>query len=79
MKAPIEEAALNSDLEYSILHPALFFQNYAMNWEHILATGVLAEPWSTDTRFSRVDYRYVAEVAAIALTGNRLLDGTFEL
>jgi uncharacterized protein YbjT (DUF2867 family) len=79
MKAPVEEAVLNSDLEYSFLHPALFFQNYAGSWERILATGVLAEPWSTDTRFSRVDYRDVAEVAAIALTGDRLLDGTFEL
>jgi len=45
----------------------------------LLASGVLAEPWSTDTRFTRVDYRDVAEVAAIALTEDRLLHGTFEL
>ena len=32
-----------------------------------------------DTRFSRVDYRDVAEAAAIALTEDRLLYGTFEL
>lgn len=42
-------------------------------------SGVLAEPWSNDTRFSRVDYRDVAEVAAIALTEERLNGGTFEL
>jgi uncharacterized protein YbjT (DUF2867 family) len=42
-------------------------------------TGVVAEPWSNDTRFSRVDYRDVAEVAAIALTEDRLLYGTLEL
>lgn len=42
-------------------------------------TGVLGEPWSNETRFSRVDYRDVAEVAAIALTEDRLLYGTFEL
>jgi nucleoside-diphosphate-sugar epimerase len=41
--------------------------------------GVLAEPWSVDTAFSRVDYRDVAEVAAMALTEDRLLYGTFEL
>jgi len=37
------------------------------------------EPWSNDTRFSRVDYRDVAEVAAIALAEDRLVYGTFEL
>lgn len=78
-KAPVEEAVLDSDLEYSFLHPALFFQNYAASWDKIVATGVLAEPWSSDTRFSRIDYRDVAEVAAIALTEDRLLYGTFEL
>lgn len=78
-KAPIEEAVLDSDLEYSFLHPSLFFQNYAATWDRIVKTGVVAEPWSNDTRFSRVDYRDVAEVAAIALTEDRLLDGTFEL
>lgn len=38
-----------------------------------------AEPWSDETRFSRVDYRDVAKVAAIALTSDRVLYGTFEL
>lgn len=78
-KAPVEEAILDSDLEYSFLHPTLFFQNYAGSWPRIVETGVVAEPWSTDTRFSRVDYRDVAEVAAIALTEDRLLYGTLEL
>jgi uncharacterized protein YbjT (DUF2867 family) len=59
-KAPVEEAILDSGLEYTFLHPALFFQNYA-------------------PAFSRVDYRDVAETAAIALTEDRLLYGTFEL
>jgi uncharacterized protein YbjT (DUF2867 family) len=57
----------------------VLFQNYAGAWNGIVETGVLAEPWSNDTRFSRVDYRDVAEVAAIALTEDRLLYGTFEL
>jgi uncharacterized protein YbjT (DUF2867 family) len=78
-KAPVEEALLDSDLEYSLLHPALFYQNYAGSWDRTVKTGTLAEPWSTDTRFSRVDYRDVAEVAAIALTEQRLHYGTFEL
>ena len=78
-KAPVEAAVLNSQLEYSFLHPTVFFQNYAGSWDATLKTGVLAEPWSNETRFSRVDYRDVAEVAAIALTEDRLLYGTFEL
>ena len=79
LKAPVEDAVLNSRLEYSFLHPTVLFQNYAAAWDGIVETGVVAEPWSNDTRFSRVDYRDVAEVAAIALTEDRLLYGTFEL
>ena len=78
-KAPVEEAVLSSDLEYTFLHPTLFFQNYAQGWGKVVETGVLAEPWSSETCFSRVDYRDVAEAAAIALAEDRLLYGTFEL
>jgi uncharacterized protein YbjT (DUF2867 family) len=78
-KGPVEEAILNSGMEYTFLHPALYFQNYASSWSKIVATNVVAEPWSVETRFSRVDYRDVAEVVAIALTEDRLLYGTFEL
>jgi uncharacterized protein YbjT (DUF2867 family) len=78
-KAPVEEAILTSGMEYSFLHPTVFFQNYTQGWPKIAETGVLAEPWSIDSRFSRVDYRDVAEVAAIALAEDRLLYGTFEL
>lgn len=38
-----------------------------------------SQAWSSETRFSRVDYRDVTEVAAIALTEDRLLRDTFEL
>ena len=78
-KIPVEEAVLTSGMEYVFLHPAMFFQNYATSFPKMRATGVVAEPWSADTRFSRVDYRDVAEVAAVALTEDRLLFGTFEL
>lgn len=78
-KAPVEEAVLNSGLEFTFLHPALYFQNYAAAWPGIVKTHGLAEPWSAETRFTRVDYRDVAEVAAIALTEDWLLHGTFEL
>jgi len=78
-KAPVEAAVLESDLEYVFLHPTVLFQNYAAAWPKIVETGTIGEPWSNETRFSRVDYRDVAEVAAIALTEDPLLYGTFEL
>jgi uncharacterized protein YbjT (DUF2867 family) len=78
-KAPVEEAILDSDMEYTFLHPTLFFQGIARAWSTVEKTGIFSEPWSTETRFTRVDYRDVAEVAAIALTEDRLLFGTFEL
>lgn len=78
-KAPVEEALLTSGMEYTFLHPTVFFQNFTGSWPRIVENGVLAEPWSVETRFSRVDYRDVAEAAAIALTEDRLLYGTFEL
>lgn len=78
-KARVEEGILNSGLDYVFLHPARFFQNYLLMWQQIVATGRLAEPWSTKTRFSRVDYRDVAEVVAMALMEERLLGGTYEL
>lgn len=78
-KASVEDMILEYGIEYSFLHPALYFQNFEAMWKKVAVTGVLAEPWSCDTRFSRVDYRDVAEVAAIALTEDRLLYGTYEL
>lgn len=78
-KAAVEETILESGLEYTFLHPALFFQNYAESWTAVVKSGVLAEPYSATTRLSRVDYRDVAEVAAIALTEDKLVNGTFEL
>lgn len=78
-KAPVEEAIIESDMEYVILQPAIFFQNMTQRWSEVLKTGTYGEPWSEETRFSRVDYRDVAEVAAIALTEDRLLYGTYQL
>jgi uncharacterized protein YbjT (DUF2867 family) len=78
-KAPVEEALLDSGMEYVFLHPAMFFQNIAPGWARVKESGMFGEPWSTETCFSRVDYRDVAEVAAIALTEDRLLYGKFEL
>ena len=78
-KVPVEEALVESGMEFTILHPAVFYQNIAAAWPGVVATGIFAEPFSVAKRISRVDYRDVAEVAAVALTEDRLLNGTFEL
>ncbi len=78
-KAPVEEALISSGMEYVFLQPGLFYQNLAPGWAKVKESGVFAEPYSMESRFSRVDYRDVAEVAAMALTEDKLLYGTFEL
>ncbi|WP_428375306.1 NmrA family NAD(P)-binding protein [Lichenicoccus sp.] len=78
-KRPIEAALLKSGLDYTLLRPAVLYQNLAAGWPKLVESGVLAEPFSTISPIARVDYRDVAEVSAIALTEDRLLNGTFEL
>lgn len=78
-KLPVETAIFMSGLDYTILHPATYFQNLAPAWPGIVATGVLAEAFSVAAQVARVDYRDVAEVAAEALTDDRLAGGSFEL
>ena len=43
-KAPVEEAIIESGMEYAILQPTLFFQNFAGSWPRVVQTGVFAEP-----------------------------------
>lgn len=47
-KAPVEEAILDSDMEYTFLHPTLFFQG-------------MARAWSWETRSSSVRFWVVSQ------------------
>ncbi len=78
-KIPVEDALYSSRLEYTILHPANFMQNIGLAWPSIRDHRSFGEPFPEDTRIARVDYRDVAEAAAIALTGDRLAYATLEL
>lgn len=78
-KVPVEDAIYSSCLEYTVLHPANFMQNLAPAWPSIVRDGRFAEPYPSDARIARVDYRDVAELAAIALTEERLAFATLEL
>ena len=78
-KQPVEEALYESGLDFTILQPAMFMQNLDGAWGAVLEGGKLTMPYSKRAKVSYVDYRDVAEVAALAMTGKALGYGTFEL
>ncbi|WP_457580679.1 NmrA family NAD(P)-binding protein [Ensifer canadensis] len=78
-KIPVEDTLYSSNLEYTVLHPANFMQNIHAAWPGVVERGVFSEPFPRTARVARVDYRDVAEVAAIALTEDRLAYATLEL
>lgn len=78
-KQPVEEALYESGLVFTILQPAMFMQNLAGVWPAVAQQGRIAMPFSKLAKVCYVDYRDVAEAAALALTGDTLDYGTFEL
>ena len=78
-KRPVEEALFESGLIFTVLQPAMFMQTLASGWKEATEQGTFSLPYANDKQASYVDYRDVAEVAAIALTSNQLDYGTFEL
>ncbi len=78
-KLPVEQAIYQSGLVFTVLQPALFMQTIDQGWEEVVAESQFSFPYSKQMRVSYVDYRDVAEVAAVALTTERLDYGTYEL
>jgi uncharacterized protein YbjT (DUF2867 family) len=78
-KLPVEEALYSSELDFTVLQPARFMQNFERSWNAIVEHDRLPQPYSLTAKMCSVDYRDVAEVAAIALSGEELSYGTFEL
>jgi len=78
-KLPVEEALYSSEMDFTVLQPARFMQNFEHSWNDIIEHDRLAQPYSLSAKMCSVDYREVAEVAAMAMTGNELSYGTFEL
>lgn len=77
-KRPVEEALYTSDMTFVVLQPAMFMQNLT-GLADAASKGRVAFPYSARSQMSYVDYRDIAEVAAIGMTESRLDDGTFEL
>nr|WP_253851611.1 NmrA family NAD(P)-binding protein [Mycobacterium sp. 1423905.2] len=78
-KLAVEEALYSSDIDFTVLQPARFMQNFEQSWSDIVEHDRLAQPYSLTAKFCSVDYRDVAEVAGIAMTESALSRGTFEL
>lgn len=78
-KLAVEEALYGSELDFTVLQPARFMQNFEQSWNDIVENARLAQPYALTSKMCSVDYRDVAEVAAIAMTGTELSYGTFEL
>ena len=76
---PVEEALYASDLDFTILQPAMYVQALEATYRSALETGAVVAPWSRHSKMTYVDYRDVAEVAALAFIDSRLSRGTFEL
>ena len=81
LKRPVEEAMYDSGLVFTVLQPTMFMQTLKLSWPEVKKSGKFSLPFSSKTLVSYVDYRDVAEVAAMALTDadDRLGYGTFEL
>ncbi|WP_394840752.1 NmrA family NAD(P)-binding protein [Pendulispora brunnea] len=78
-KQRVEDALYRSRMDFTVLQPARFMQNWAGPWREVVEHGRLPMPYAVTAKFCWVDYRDVAEVAARAMTSNELGYGTFEL
>jgi uncharacterized protein YbjT (DUF2867 family) len=76
---PVEEALYHSDLEFTVLQPAMFMQGLTGGWQSAVKDGVFVMPYAKDAAMTFVDYRDVAEAAAAAFATDELVNGTFEL
>ncbi|CAA9487132.1 MAG: UDP-glucose 4-epimerase, partial [uncultured Solirubrobacteraceae bacterium] len=78
-KQPVEEALYESSMEYTVLQPAMFMQLLAGSFSDAARHGRISGSYSKRSNMSYVDYRDVAEAAALALTRDEPVRGTFEL
>lgn len=78
-KLRVEEALIESGLDFVILQPCAYMQNVIAHLPVIRKTGRLEVPYDLHSRHSLVDLEDVAEAAAETLTGTFYNGGTYEL
>ncbi len=50
-KVPVEEAVVESGMEFTILNPTVFYQNLAAAWPGVVKAGTFAEPFLLNGTF----------------------------
>ncbi len=78
-KLQVEEALIDSGLNFTILQPAAYMQNLLAGWELLFRQGVLRNPYPVETRLSLVDLQDVSEVAVEVLTRPGHKNAIYEL
>lgn len=78
-KQPAERALYDSTMDFTILQPAMFMAQLDGLVPQAKREGVISGPYSVDSAMTYVDFRDVAEAAALAFTTDRFVNGTFEL
>ena len=78
-KQPAEQALYDSAMQFTILQPAMFMAQLDGQITQAERTGVISGPYSAASTMAYVDFRDVAEAAALAFTTDRFVNGTFEL
>jgi uncharacterized protein YbjT (DUF2867 family) len=67
-KMRVEEALIESGLQFTILQPAAYMQNILAEWKSIMERGIYSVPYSTDAPMSLIDLEDVAQIAANVLS-----------
>ena len=78
-KLRVEEALLESQLNFTILQPAAYMQNILAGWTAIIERGLYRVPYAPETRLAMVDLEDVAIAAANILTEPGHDNATYEL
>ena len=78
-KLLVEEAVIESGMEFAILQPAMFMQNIRVEWPAIRDRGVYPRPYSPARKMRLIDTEDLGEAAALVLTEPRFHGGTYEL
>jgi NAD(P)H dehydrogenase (quinone) len=78
-KLRVEEALINSRLNYTILQPGIYMQNILSGWKTIQRDGILSVPYSVDAPLAMIDLEDVALVAATVLSDPAHYAATYQL
>ena len=78
-KLLVEEGVIESGLDFTILQPAMFMQNVAVEWPVIKEKGIYSRPYSPDRKMALVDTEDLGEAAAIILTEKGYKGAIFEI